>query len=105
MCGTTLALVTKLGTLNLDGTRRDKAGQIRGAVPEWPNFDSESLPEVLRALAIRGAALNGALMSALHNDRDLSTEDLERVVRHTGIVRLSWRKKYELGIFAKPSLP
>jgi hypothetical protein len=84
---------------NLDGTRRDNAvrratfqmeaifkmviacvGQARGEVPKWPNFDSELLLDVVRALAIRGEVLNSAVMNALYSGRDLSTEDLESLV-------------------------
>jgi hypothetical protein len=51
---------------------RDEAHQ------EWPDFDADCLPDVYRALAIRGAALNIAMMNALVDE--ISTDDLERVV-------------------------
>ena len=44
----------------------------------WPNFDDESLPEITRALAIRGRDLNAALMAARVNE--VSIEDLEGLV-------------------------
>jgi hypothetical protein len=54
--------------------------QYLGEIPGWPDFDSGYLPDVIRALAIRGNALNGAVMVAHMDKGELSTEDLERRV-------------------------
>jgi hypothetical protein len=56
------------------------ARQQRGEGPEWPDFDDDGLPDLIRSLAIRGHDLNSAVMGARLNE--LSTEDLERMVYH-----------------------
>lgn len=58
---------------------RDSTGdETVTKVPEWPYFDSNMLPEITRALAIRGRDLNNAMMNALINQ--ITIDDLERVV-------------------------
>jgi hypothetical protein len=52
--------------------------QERDDAEEWSNFDSECLPEITRALAIRGRDLNGVMMAALV--KQVSIEDLEGLV-------------------------
>ena len=52
--------------------------QVRGDEPEWPNFDTDGLPDVIRALAIRGCDLNSAIMSARLTE--ITAEDLESLV-------------------------
>jgi hypothetical protein len=75
------------------GNRRDRAlinahGQIesilntllqfvrveRGELAPWAKFDTEALPDVMRALVIRAQALNSAIMA------ELPTSDLEALV-------------------------
>ena len=52
--------------------------QVRSDEPEWPNFDTDGLPDVIRALAIRGCDLNSAIMGA--RLKEITTEDLESLV-------------------------
>ena len=52
--------------------------QELGEVPDWPDFDPACLTYITRALAIRGGALNHALMAVQVDE--IETEDLEKRV-------------------------
>jgi hypothetical protein len=58
----------------------ESCAQLRKEVP-GPSFDRELLPDVIRALAVRGLALSGFAMSAI-GDADASVDDLMRQVTH-----------------------
>lgn len=58
------------------------ARQQRGEIIGWPDFDAQLLPDIVRALAIRGRELAMATSSAL--DDPGCAEDCERVVAHGG---------------------
>jgi hypothetical protein len=49
----------------------------RGEIPNWP-IDPEALPDVIRALAIRGNDLNSAVMSARLDE--VTAGDMEALV-------------------------
>ena len=87
--------VLKAGRVaNLDAKRRDEAVMMAlchmeaifntivlierhalNEIPDWPDFDSACLSYITRALAIRGGALNQALMAVQVNEIEI--EDLE----------------------------
>jgi hypothetical protein len=56
------------------------ARQQRGEKPEWAGFDPGQLPDIVRALAIRGRGLAHATMTALADTGE--SEDFEREVSH-----------------------
>lgn len=58
------------------------ARQERGEGPAWAGFDRELLPDIIRALAVRGRELATATGAALF-DPDCD-DDYERIVSHGG---------------------